>query len=165
MPCRDTGPQTGGASRRTLPSGLIIRLRYTHQRFDGEREHQEYSVVLDWTPCNYAGARCWFICPARGCSRRVAVLYSSSMFMCRHEETVSSSGSLMIHRQCPNCSSALVKARRSDQPSVQTQAPLFPKAQTTKNTEGISDLGVLDHLSPGNCSDPVAVREFSESLP
>jgi Transposase DDE domain len=32
--------------------------------------------VLEWTPCNYGGARPWFLCPMDGCRRRVAVLYA-----------------------------------------------------------------------------------------
>lgn len=43
-----------------------------------------YSVRLAWTPCNYGGARAWFLCPARGCGRRVAILYGAGPFACRH---------------------------------------------------------------------------------
>ena len=38
----------------------------------------------DWTPCNYGGARCWFLCPAAGCGRRVAILYGREILACRH---------------------------------------------------------------------------------
>jgi len=44
----------------------------------------EYPVYLDWTDCNLAGRRPWFRCPARGCGRRVAILYGGSIFACRH---------------------------------------------------------------------------------
>jgi hypothetical protein len=30
------------------------------------------------------GSRAWFICPAVGCGRRVAILYGGSIFACRH---------------------------------------------------------------------------------
>lgn len=40
------------------------------------------SVMLDYTPCHYGGERPWFRCPASGCGRRVAKLYSSR-FVCR----------------------------------------------------------------------------------
>jgi hypothetical protein len=43
-----------------------------------------YSVSLDWTRCNYGGTRPWFICPGRGCGRRVAVLHGGILFLCRH---------------------------------------------------------------------------------
>ena len=39
---------------------------------------------LDWTPCNLGGQRPWFRCPARGCGRRVAILYGGAIFACRH---------------------------------------------------------------------------------
>ncbi len=38
---------------------------------------------LDWTPCHLDGQRPWFRCPARGCSRRVAILYGGGIFACR----------------------------------------------------------------------------------
>src|SRR5262249_58550298 len=59
-------------------------LRYTHESHYADRQRKEYSVFLDSTRCNYGGERQWFICPAAGCSRRVLVLYSSSIFSCRH---------------------------------------------------------------------------------
>jgi hypothetical protein len=33
--------------------------------------------------CNYGGQRAWFKCPARGCGRRVAILYGGRVFACR----------------------------------------------------------------------------------
>ena len=44
---------------------------------------EEYPVYLNWSPCNYGGKRPWFLCPARGCGRRVAVLYGGGVFACR----------------------------------------------------------------------------------
>ena len=41
-----------------------------------------YLVSLDWTRCNYGGARAWFVCPS--CRRRVAILYGASTLACRH---------------------------------------------------------------------------------
>ena len=34
-------------------------------------------------PCNLGGSRAWFICPAVGCGRRVAILYGGGIFACR----------------------------------------------------------------------------------
>lgn len=45
---------------------------------------KEYPIEIDWTNCNLGGKRCWFICPAQGCKRRVAILYDGSIFACRH---------------------------------------------------------------------------------
>jgi hypothetical protein len=45
----------------------------------------QHPVRLQWTPCNFGGRRAWFRCPARGCGRRVAMLYSTGgIFACRH---------------------------------------------------------------------------------
>ncbi len=59
-------------------------LNYRHRRYEEDWKSEEYPVFLDRTRCNYGGERVWFRCPARGCSRRVAVLYLSSIFACRH---------------------------------------------------------------------------------
>lgn len=62
-----------------------VILDYRHQRGGGEWKSQNYPVRIEWTPCNYGGARAWFICPAQGCGRRVAKLYlGGAIFACRH---------------------------------------------------------------------------------
>ena len=44
----------------------------------------QYPVLLNRTPCRFGGERPWFICPAKGCHRRVAILYSGNIYACRH---------------------------------------------------------------------------------
>jgi hypothetical protein len=61
-----------------------IILSYRHRSGEGEWKSEEYPVWLDWTPCTYGGRRAWFICPARGCGKRAAVLYGGGIFACRH---------------------------------------------------------------------------------
>jgi hypothetical protein len=61
-----------------------VVLGYRHQSYSEDWKSEEYPVFLDRTRCNYGGERAWFLCPARGCSRRVAVLYGGSIFACRH---------------------------------------------------------------------------------
>lgn len=60
---------------------LIYRIRQNGR----EWEDQNYPVWLDQTRCRYGGTRQWFRCPARGCGRRVAILYlGDQIFACRH---------------------------------------------------------------------------------
>lgn len=59
-------------------ASLMLRYAAASQ---GERKHFAYPVFLSWTACSYGGARPWFLCP--GCSRRVAILYGGSWFVCR----------------------------------------------------------------------------------
>jgi hypothetical protein len=40
-------------------------------------------VGIERTPCHVGGSRPWFICPALGCGRRVAILYGGGIFACR----------------------------------------------------------------------------------
>jgi len=67
---------------QTEPDRVI--LSYVHRSGDGEWKNELYPVRLDWTPCTYGGRRAWFLCPARGCGRRVAILYGGGIFACRH---------------------------------------------------------------------------------
>jgi len=60
-----------------------IILTYRHRWRDEPWQREEYPVYLEWTACHYGGSRPWFICPARACERRVAVLYGSGLFACR----------------------------------------------------------------------------------
>ena len=53
-----------------------IILDYHHRNSYGEWVVMRYPVSLSWTSCRFGGERPWFICPAKGCQRRVAILYS-----------------------------------------------------------------------------------------
>lgn len=72
-----------GSIRMSAEFDRVV-LSYRHQRFAEDWKSEEYPVFLDRTRCNYGGERVWFLCPVRGCRRRVAVLYLSSIFACRH---------------------------------------------------------------------------------
>ena len=61
-----------------------VILNYRSRSNGGEWQPMEYPVHLEWTPCNLGGRRAWFRCPARGCGRRVAILFGGSIFACRH---------------------------------------------------------------------------------
>src|SRR5574343_1817484 len=67
---------------RTAEDRVI--LDYRSRGNGSEWKAMEYPVRLEWMPCNLGGRRVWFRCPARGCGRRVAVLYGGSIFACRH---------------------------------------------------------------------------------
>ncbi len=61
-----------------------VTLIYRTRDYGGEWQPMEYPVYLEWTACHLGGRRAWFRCPARGCGKRVAVLYGGSIFACRH---------------------------------------------------------------------------------
>jgi len=73
------------ASIRVRSEESRVMLIYRH-RIQGDEEWQDesYPVRLDWTPCHLGGERPWFLCPARGCGRRVAIIYGGTIFACRH---------------------------------------------------------------------------------
>ncbi len=74
---------TGWADIQSEPGRLILKYR-RRDREAGESQAQCYPIQLDTTPCHMGGERHWFLCPARGCGRRVAILYGGSVFACRH---------------------------------------------------------------------------------
>lgn len=61
-----------------------VTLIYRHRSGGGELKDEQYPVLMVWTPCHYGGKRTWFLCPAAGCGRRVAILYGGGIFACRH---------------------------------------------------------------------------------
>lgn len=61
-----------------------VTLRYQNISDGGEPKNFSCQVLLMWMDCNLGGRRPWFICPVRGCGRRVAILYGGSIFACRH---------------------------------------------------------------------------------
>jgi len=76
------GKEVASIQIRTEVDRVI--LDYRNRSNGGEWRPMEYPVNLEWTGCNLGGRRAWFLCPAHGCGRRVAVLYGGSVFACRH---------------------------------------------------------------------------------
>ena len=69
-----------------VESAWTIRLIY-RTRSGGEVDWTDvdYSIQLTRTPCRFGGERTWFLCPGRGCGRRVAKLYCAGRYyVCRH---------------------------------------------------------------------------------
>lgn len=65
-------------------SGRVV-LKYRIRKNGSDWQSMDYPVYLTTTPCTYGGERYWFVCPARGCGRRVALLYGYDViFACRH---------------------------------------------------------------------------------
>jgi hypothetical protein len=61
-----------------------IMLSYRGRQNGGEWQDYNYTVQLTYTACNYGRSRPWFLCPAQGCGRRVAILYGGTIYVCRH---------------------------------------------------------------------------------
>lgn len=76
------GKEVSSIQVRTEVDRVI--LNYRNRSNGGEWRPMEYSVYVEWTGCNLGGRRAWFLCPAQGCGRRVAILFGGSIFACRH---------------------------------------------------------------------------------
>jgi hypothetical protein len=76
------GAEVASIQGRTEVDRVI--LNYRSRSNGGEWQAMEYPVRLEWSPCNFGGRRAWFVCPAQGCGRRVAILFGGSIFACRH---------------------------------------------------------------------------------
>lgn len=60
-----------------------VWLTYRQRGQDGEWHDMSYLVQLDRTNCHLGGNRVWWLCPALGCGKRVAVLFGGKVFACR----------------------------------------------------------------------------------
>jgi hypothetical protein len=70
----------GSVNGRTTDTAVI--LSYTHRSGGvGEWKQAEYPIWISHTPCHYGGQRPWLHCPARGCGRRVAILYGEQSLL------------------------------------------------------------------------------------
>jgi len=76
------GEEVASIQMRTEVDSVI--LNYRSRSNEGGWEAVEYPVRLEWTACTLGGRRAWFLCPAQGCGRRVAILFGGSIFACRH---------------------------------------------------------------------------------
>jgi hypothetical protein len=72
------------ASIRVRTESNRVVLTYRHRSGGEDWKDESYPIYLDWTACNLGGQRPWFLCPALGCRRRVAILYGGGIFACRH---------------------------------------------------------------------------------
>ena len=79
-----------------------VVLRYRHQRYGEDWKDEEYPIFLDRTPCNYGGERVWFLCPARGCSRRVAVVYGGSILLVGTATNLCTIANARLHTAAPS---------------------------------------------------------------
>lgn len=113
-----------------------LDLSYTWGRGD-DKKPIRYTVSLTWTPCNFGGARPWFLCPGvvngRYCGRRVAKLYLQwGYFLCRHCHNLT-----YRSRQDSTQVAALHKCQRIRQrlggsPNMTKPFPLKPKGMHWK---------------------------------
>ena len=77
--------RNGSISRISIfPHFDHVVLKYKYRHSDGDWQNKVYDVSYDFTRCNDGGERRWFVCPAQGCGRRVAILYLGGIFVCRH---------------------------------------------------------------------------------
>ena len=64
----------------TLAEPAWLKVRYSDKQ---NGESYDYKIALTTTQPNFGGERWWFICPVRGCGKRVAVLYMADILACR----------------------------------------------------------------------------------
>ncbi len=81
---KHNGDVSASIQVRTETCHVVLKYRHRSNGGGGDWIDKNYPVLLDWTPCNLGGERAWFLCPARGCGRRVAILYGGAIFACRH---------------------------------------------------------------------------------
>ena|ERR1017187_9164023 len=128
------GRESASISVRSNIDSIVLSYR---RKFSGSDEwkSEEYPVYLDWTRCNYGGRRPWFLCPARGCGRRVAVLYGGGIFACRqcHQLVYESQREQPHYRALRRAQSIRVKLGGS--PNMSEPFPAKPKGMHWRTYE------------------------------
>jgi hypothetical protein len=76
------GEKIGSIQFRAESDRLVLSYR-SRQHGEENWESLEYPVFLERTSCHYGGSRSWLLCPAKGCGRRVAILYGGRIYACR----------------------------------------------------------------------------------
>jgi hypothetical protein len=76
------GGKPTGSIRVTAGMDEVV-LSYRTREMGGAWQDVRCPVQIDRTPCHLGGTRAWFLCPVRGCGRRVATLYGGAVFACR----------------------------------------------------------------------------------
>ncbi len=62
-----------------------LTLSYRIREQGGEWRDVEQPTPILWVPCRFGGRRPYFLCPGRGCGRRVTKLHGGgTYFLCRH---------------------------------------------------------------------------------
>lgn len=75
------GEVVGSAVLKAGAGVLVLSYQFVRSRND--RSKVTASVPLVWSRCTLGGERPWFLCPAEGCGRRVAILYCGADLLCR----------------------------------------------------------------------------------
>lgn len=80
-----------GYELNTIDDVPYFRIYYAITGWDGNKKNFDYQIRLQATPCQFGGARWWFVCPlsenGRSCEKRVAKLFlppGGRYFGCRH---------------------------------------------------------------------------------
>ncbi len=114
--------------------GRVI-LTYRHRSNDQDWRNEDYPVLLEWTRCNFGGKRAWFICPARGCGRRVAILYGGAIFACRHcHQLAYDTQNQTVHSRALGRTQA-IRMKLGGSPSLIEDFPLKPKGMQWRTYE------------------------------
>lgn len=72
------------ASIRAEVGEASVTLDYRVREYSEDWEPMRYTIPLLSQQIPNGGHRRWFLCPARGCGRRAAILYGGRVFACRH---------------------------------------------------------------------------------
>lgn len=60
-----------------------LELNYKSRKPGEEWQSLKYPVLFSKSQCHLGGERMWFLCPGKGCSKRVAILYGGTYYLCR----------------------------------------------------------------------------------
>lgn len=142
----------GAINHAALGEGRTERLVL---RYKSAGQEVQQHVYLEWTPCNFGGARPWVLCPR--CSARVAVLYARAKFYCRrcHKLVYASTRQSANDRGIQRAQA--IRIRLGGSPNLLEMFPPKPKGmhwptylrlREESNESSLASMrALLDHLS------------------
>jgi hypothetical protein len=133
-----------------------VILSYRHRSADKDWKDANYPVQLDWTECNFGGRRAWFLCPASGCSRRVAILYGGALFACRHCYQLAYPSQREAAHDRAMRRAEKIRERLGWEPGILNRSGCKPKWMRWRTYERLSD----EHKALVEESLATAVRRF-----
>lgn len=111
-----------------------VTLKYQYRHLS-KCKYMNYSIDLEWTSCNLGGKRPWFLCPARRCGRRVAILYGGAVFSCRHCYRLAYPSQRENHGDRASRKANKMRQRLGWKPGIFNEEPLKPKGMHWKTFE------------------------------
>jgi hypothetical protein len=114
----------------------LLTLSYRIRQQGGEWRDVEQPTPIVWVRCRFGGRRPYFLCPGRGCGRRVSNLYGAgTYFLCRHCYRLAYASQRENHFDRALRRANNIRMRLGGEPCMASLFPKRPKGMHRRNYE------------------------------